>query len=197
MKQMHQCIITFTIATSPAEISATNLDNTNHKSLFYFDCFGLKERELELLLDSIYQILQPRHLRALFNLDEESGIENKALNYGVRGFFYPGDSPADLCKGTQTILDGEIWLSRQLASNVILSGVQTPPRISCTKADEALLSAREKEVLGYLTSGASGKEIAAELFISVHTLRTHLYRIYRKIKVHNRVQAIYWAEKNL
>jgi LuxR family transcriptional regulator of csgAB operon len=197
MKQMYQCKNRFTVAASLAEISAVISDKTDHRVLFYLDCFGLKGQELELLLDSACQIIQPRHLWALFNLVEEPGFEKEALNYGVRGFFYPDDSPDDFCKGTRCILGGEVWLSRRMASEVILAGLHPPSHHSCAEADAAHLSTREKEVLAHLVDGATNKEVAAELFISEHTLRTHLYHIYRKLKVHNRMQAVRWAEKNL
>ena len=194
---MHQCKIKFTVAASLAEISTAISDKIDHRVLFYLDCFGLEDRELELLLESAYQIIQPRHLWALFNLAEESGFEKEALNYGVRGFFYPDDSPEDFCKGTRGILGGEVWLSRRMASEVILAGIHPPSHHSCAEADAAHLSPREKEVIAHLIDGATNKEVAAELFISDHTLRTHLYHIYRKLNVHNRTQAVRWAEKNL
>ncbi|MCK5498392.1 MAG: hypothetical protein KAI77_04280, partial [Gammaproteobacteria bacterium] len=131
MKQMHQCKIKFTVAASLAEISTAISDKIDHRVLFYLDCFGLEDRELELLLESAYQIIQPRHLWALFNLAEESGFEKEALNYGVRGFFYPDDSPDDFCKGTRGILGGEVWLSRRMASEVILAGIHPPSHHSC------------------------------------------------------------------
>jgi DNA-binding NarL/FixJ family response regulator len=197
MKHMYQWKNKFTIAASLAEISTSISDKTDHRVLFYLDCFGLEGRELELLLDSACQIIQPRHLWALFNLAKDSGVEKIAINYGVRGFFYLDDSTDDFCRGTQCILDGEVWLSRRLASEVILADIHPPSHHSCAEADAANLSTREKEVLAHLVGGATNKEVAAALFISEHTLSSHLYHIYRKLNVHNRMQAVSWAEKNL
>ncbi len=55
------------------------------------------------------------------------------------------------------------------------------------------LSDREQEVLRLLAAGLSDDDIASQLVISVGTTRTHIRSIYRKLGVHNRVQAVrYW-----
>jgi LuxR family transcriptional regulator of csgAB operon len=66
-----------------------------------------------------------------------------------------------------------------------------------SQALETVLTPREMEILGVLASGAKNEEIADKLFISPHTVKTHLYAIYRKINVSNRLQAVLWASKNL
>jgi len=48
-----------------------------------------------------------------------------------------------------------------------------------------------------IADGESNEEIADRLFISSHTVKSHLYRIYKKIEVPNRLQAALWAVKNL
>ena len=54
--------------------------------------------------------------------------------------------------------------------------------------NEALLSAREKDVLQFLADGKSYKEISAALFLSIHTTRSHVQSIYRKLQVHSRAE---------
>lgn len=61
----------------------------------------------------------------------------------------------------------------------------------------ANLTSREKEILTRIASGASNREIADALFISHHTVKTHIYNIYKKIKVPNRFQAALWIAENL
>jgi LuxR family transcriptional regulator of csgAB operon len=196
--QIHQCKHSFTLTASLDKIPENIRNITSNRVLFFLDCFALERSSLAALLNSAYQIAQPDNLLALFNIAENSGIEKKALDYGIQGFFHPDDSSADFCKGTRRILNGEVWLSRKIMSEVILAGIRPPSQHDIHAATgTANLSLREKEVLTHLVSGASNEAIAAELFISVHTLRTHLYHIYRKINVHNRFQAIRWAEKNL
>ncbi|MFA0648452.1 response regulator transcription factor, partial [Vibrio cyclitrophicus] len=56
---------------------------------------------------------------------------------------------------------------------------------------------REIQVIRCLQSGSSNTQIADDLFISEFTVKSHLYQIFRKLAVKNRVQAIAWANQNL
>lgn len=85
-------------------------------------------------------------------------------------------------------------MSDKILSNVKLAQ-QSIPQESAEGLDA--LSAREKEVLSLLGSGASNKAIAETLFISPHTVRTHLYNAYQKINVTSRSHAVLWVIKNL
>ena len=61
----------------------------------------------------------------------------------------------------------------------------------------ATLTRREAEILARVAIGWTNEEIAGRLNISRHTVKTHLYRVYKKINVDNRFQASLWAAKNL
>ncbi|MBN1148673.1 MAG: tetratricopeptide repeat protein [Anaerolineales bacterium] len=69
-----------------------------------------------------------------------------------------------------------------------------PPEISPTGSGETI-SERELEVLRLLNSELSSAEIADELFVSVHTVRSHIKSIYQKLGVHSRYQALVKAKK--
>ncbi len=59
------------------------------------------------------------------------------------------------------------------------------------------LAPREFHILFMMAGGLTNKEIAARLHISSHTVRTHLYNIFRKINVENRVQASLWVHEHV
>ena len=56
--------------------------------------------------------------------------------------------------------------------------------------DLDMLSVREKEILEFLSRGLMYKEIASQLFLSPETVRKHVYHIYEKLHVNNRVAAV-------
>lgn len=66
-----------------------------------------------------------------------------------------------------------------------------------TGADASGLTRREREILDLISSGFSNQQIADELFISPHTVKTHLHNIFKKINVKRRLQAALWAAENL
>jgi LuxR family transcriptional regulator, positive regulator of biofilm formation len=134
------------------------------------------------------------YLVALFNVTPGVGIEDMGLREGVRGFFYEKDPPETFVKGVRAIFSGELWVSRETMTKRILEDKRGPkvhPRIP------APLTAREAEILSLIASGATNKEISEKLFISSNTVKTHVYNIFHKINVPNRLQAALWAVKHL
>lgn len=136
----------------------------------------------------------PDYFFALFNLDPDPDVGLEALARGIRGVFF-SNQPIDIIpKGVQAILDGEIWYPRRTMSQYLISEIgsrERDPKISVP------LTEREKEILFMLFSGESNTEIADHFHISYHTVKTHIYNIYRKINAKNRFQATLWAAKNL
>ena len=81
-------------------------------------------------------------------------------------------------------------------TNIIIDNLQG--KIITRKRDEVdILTPQEKKVLILLASGFKNAEIAQKLFISEKTVKTHIHKIFKKIKVSNRLQAALWASKNL
>jgi DNA-binding NarL/FixJ family response regulator len=134
------------------------------------------------------------YLASLFNLKHGLGIELEALRHRVRGFFYENESLDRLLKGVKLVLGGETWLSREILVEAALNG---KGKSLATAHGKASLSPREVEILAMIASGASNKMISEKLFISENTVKTHLYSIFKKIDVPNRLQAALWAANNL
>ena len=97
-------------------------------------------------------------------------------------------------RGVHAIFNGELWVSRGIMTKTIL---KNRDRDIITKKDATILTQREMEILTMVAVGAKNEEIADELFISPNTVRTHIYNIFEKINVPNRLQAALWAAKNL
>ena len=97
-------------------------------------------------------------------------------------------------KGITGIFEGEFWLSRRLMAQY-LERTRSKPRKVTHNAN--LLTRREKQILNLTATGATNTEIAAHLNVSMHTVKTHIYNLFKKIDVSNRIQAVNWAKDNL
>ncbi len=115
----------------------------------------------------------------------------------VKGIFGPNDSMNKLCQGLEAIIKGENWLSRRLLEQLLTYYKDKEVNRIIEPAIEVELTRREIQVLQILKEGGSNMEIADSLFISEHTIKSHLYNIFRKIEVKNRTQATSWAKRNL
>ena len=164
--------------------------------LVLWDGYGLSLEEMNIKLrlgDAPDPIEQPM---ALFNVDPDVGaaFERQVIERCIRGIFYL-DEPLDLfIKGVKAILQGELWFSRKITSKILM---ENHYRRSSIAAAEAMLTAREKEILIAIASGASNGDIAEECYISPNTVKTHLYNIYKKIGVKNRLEATLWVARYL
>lgn len=134
---------------------------------------------------------------ALFNVPPTYCLKKLVEKYKIRGFFYKEDSGDVLLKGLRNILDGHLWLSRKTMSNCILKYNKYRDQFVSNVVKCDILSDREKVILQNVASGARNQDIADNLAISVHTVKSHLYKIYRKIDVPNRLQASIWANQKL
>ena len=134
---------------------------------------------------------------ALFNVPEDRSLELEALNTGIRGVFYRNSSFRIMVKGVNAMLENELWFSREAMSSFLLGRQNRSVEVSAVDEDLGELSQREREILLMLSEGATNKDIAAKLFLSLNTIKSHIYNIYRKIDVPNRLQASLWAAKHL
>ena len=164
------------------------------RDLTLFDCRGRGAEPLLSGLRSEKNNFTARHLLALFNVREAVEIEKEALGLGVRGFFYDHDGSAILLKGISAIFDNQLWLSRKKFHEVLESGFGDPV---VKKKTQGGLTVRETEILNALALGIPNETIAKKFCISPHTVKTHIYHIFRKIDVKNRIQAARWAMNNL
>ncbi|MCG7600476.1 LuxR C-terminal-related transcriptional regulator [Halomonas sp. McH1-25] len=124
---------------------------------------------------------------AAFNVTDDEHAAALLASLHLEGIFYRRDSLNQLLKGIDALQNGEWWLSRSLMARLI--GFYRAQQTSA-HASLAGLTHREAEVLDLLGLGASNARIARELEISDHTVKTHLYNLFRKLNVCNRFQAI-------
>jgi DNA-binding NarL/FixJ family response regulator len=119
-----------------------------------------------------------------------------ALEAGARGYLLKGSLQHDIAFDIQDIRNGGSPLSPIIARQV-LKRLQAPGDASARKPDEdeTNLTAREGEILNAISRGFSYAETAQMLGISVGTVHTFLKRIYRKLAVHSKTEAVFEANR--
>lgn len=109
-----------------------------------------------------------------------------ALAAGATGYLLKGTRRAQLLEAIAQVAAGGSPMSSGIARKVVQSFAQPPAR----RSDLDALSPREQSVLDLLSKGHLYKEIADSLGVSVPTINTYIRRIYEKLQVHSRTQAI-------
>jgi DNA-binding NarL/FixJ family response regulator len=112
------------------------------------------------------------------------------IKTGIRGYIKITDSPATMIKAIRSVQAGEIWAERRIMEKAISKPMLLPETLQTQIPGLPPLTSREMEVLTMVLQGASNKEIADRNSISERTVKTHLYRVYRKLNVKSRTKAI-------
>lgn len=123
-----------------------------------------------------------------FDLDE---YVYEALRAGASGFLLKRTPAADLVAGIHVLADGEALLAPSITRRLLdaFAG-QRPSAPASLPPGMDELTAREREVLVLIAQGMSNGEIATELFLSEGTVKTHVKRIFFKLDLRDRVQAV-------
>ncbi len=115
----------------------------------------------------------------------------QALATGASGFLLKNAPPEQLIGAVRVVAAGDALLSPSITRRVIEQFARLPP----PDGTDALagLTAREREVLTLIARGLSNAEIAAELFVSDATVKTHVAHLLAKLQLRDRVQAVVLA----
>jgi LuxR family transcriptional regulator of csgAB operon len=165
----------------------------NGQSLVLIDTGSAQIERLQDLLEHIYDNAQNAKV-ALFNAQKNSPTEQLMSWPIIKGVFHKETSQQQLVKGINKIFNGEYWLSRRIIAQYLDRTRRKPRKIIHNKHP---LTRREKQILNLTSTGATNHEIADQLNVSMHTVKTHIYNLFKKINVSNRIQAVNWAKDNL
>ena len=166
----------------------------NRQKLLFVDCQG---KNLNVILAELSPFINNNRLEnriVLFNVPVDVEFHKDFISMGIHGFFYDRDPLDNFLKGVQAVIDGQLWLSREMMTKCIFEGID---KDQSSKKTGDVLTQRQVEILAMVAVGSTNDEISDKLCISPHTVKTHLYNIFKKINVPNRIQAALWAAKNL
>jgi DNA-binding NarL/FixJ family response regulator len=121
----------------------------------------------------------------LFTIDESRSSISDAIQAGVSGYLLKDSSADELVDAARKAMEGKAVIHPQL-TRAFIEEVQ----LTDERPDAKPLSRREKEILQKVAYGATTREVALDLGISPHTVKTHLERIFEKLGANDRAQAV-------
>ncbi len=119
-----------------------------------------------------------------------------ALRVGAAGYLLKDMPPSELIEAVLETGRGEPTIAPRMAARMLTDLLQQPDDRPDERARSTRLTKREREVLALLAHGATNREIAAELLISVPTVKTHVRHVLDKLYLRNRAEAAAFAARN-
>jgi len=160
--------------------------------ILLYDC--MENDPLELMTS--FEI-NSKHIKnfylVLLNVARCSALEQLAYFEMVRGIFYSDDELEHLVKGIAAIFNGEPWFTGKVLDNYPTKYKTIPSN----SVNGAVISRREQQIIKQIQNGAANREIAEVLNISIHTVKTHIYHIFKKLNVSNRHQIAILANRGI
>jgi DNA-binding NarL/FixJ family response regulator len=147
------------------------------------DCAGLPIRQLIAEVRSVSP-----DTRVLVLSGDAAPPEEDMLRAGAWGVVSRRLTADDFARSIRAVAAGQMWASRELLCRLAQMELSDLPKAAVKKA-RPFLSAREIEILELVAADLTNDSIAERLFVESSTIRTHLRRIFRKLKVHDRRSA--------
>lgn len=181
-------------AFGPAVAVVTLVDpaTPQRADVVFLDTSGLTDSGVSTATDATRRSDRP--LLVLADRRDER-VLLRMLRAGVRGFVVRPREPRRLLADLVAVSAGEIVVDPEVAVPAALLAARMLD-FGRSPAELLGLSGREVQVLTRLDSGASAREVGADLYVSHETIRSHLKRIYRKLGVHDRNSALARARQD-
>ncbi|SDH19458.1 regulatory protein, luxR family [Vibrio xiamenensis] len=136
----------------------------------------------------------------LINAPDKMNFHDIVKWKGIRGIFGKATDIEKLQQGLLAISSGENWLPRGILSKMLehYEHSNAPkPIVKKPVEGPVNLTKREKQILQMMSTNQSNSQLADTLYISEHTVKTHLNNIFKKIQVRNKNEALEWIKDNL
>lgn len=123
-------------------------------------------------------------------MDDDTSVQ-EMLTAGVVGYLLKDEATAVVVQAIRTVAQGKTWFSPTIAKKVVRwkKGTSTHWKFLA-------LTAREQEILGLIAQGWGNLRIATQLNLSEQTVRNYASRIYARLGVNSRAEAIMWAREH-
>ena len=177
--------------------SLTHLKKVKNKPdvdicLICANCFLNNIDDALIFFNELYKIL-PGVKPVIMNDDFPETEKVILIKIGVKGFFSVNMDSTTMEKAFLMIAGDEIWASRRMI-NRALHNCMDSLRTYLPKPDDFFgISPREKTILVAILKGLTNREIAENLNITEPTVKTHIYNVFKKLGVNNRIKAVQLA----
>ncbi len=129
---------------------------------------------------------------ALTTFDDDEVLAG-VLRAGAAGFVLKGVPAEDLHRAVRVVAGGGAWLDPAVTGRVLAIYRSAPPPRAGRDPALAALTSREREVLALIGQGKTNTEIAAGLFVSDGTVKTHINHLFTKLQLRDRAAAVVFA----
>ena len=162
-----------------------------HRCLVIIDTQSFSEEELIQKVNDLF-MQQPELPVLLMNQADATDLLKLMDVPNVKALFEMHQPQEQLIAAIQNLDNGQLWLPRRYLHHIAMKFRKAPVQKLTPPVE---LTQREKQVLALMSRGLPIEAMATELFLSPNTVKTHLYRTYKKINVHNRQQAMQWLQR--
>lgn len=182
----------FVIEKSYDDIESIDSKDSNDKTIVIILCTTSNLNLLKEPYDSISRLksLFPNGKILMINTNLTDDVKVALLKLGIKGFFSTNFEKGDMKKALKEILNDQLWIRRSLSNKLIYNQLDEIKSIYTSPVNRFNLSNRENEVMELILNGLSNRDISNELFISEKTVKTHINKIFKKMGVKSRTQAI-------
>lgn len=124
--------------------------------------------------------------------DYNENLLINAIRSGVRGYLVKDTDSKHLVKSVNAVFNGELWVERKLMGKVLDGTTYSTKGVVKGKGKGEIYDLTETEIkiIKLVLNGYTNKDVANELYISEKTVKFHLYKVFKKLKVKNRSELI-------
>lgn len=127
----------------------------------------------------------------MLTIRDEDETLFKAIRAGAKGYILKNANSTEFLEGLRQVMDGEAVLPPKMALRLLdeFARLANQPETASPPQEDYGLTGRERDVLRYVAIGATDKEIASQLHISISTVKSHMRNILSKLHAVNRREA--------
>ena len=179
-------------------IVSTLIDLIESSKQKNFDILILDVDLKGLNLNKILALVKKNKNAKVILLIDNSYSENLLINgirSGIRGYVQKNVDASELIQSVKAVNDGELWAERKLMGKVVDGSVYPTKEVNL-KGQIYDLTETEIKIIKLVLTGMTNKEVADELYISEKTVKFHLYKVFKKLKVKNRSELMLFGFRN-